>query len=222
MTNNKTTKRALFSSVVALLLCFTMLLGTTFAWFTDSVSSTNIIKSGNLDVNLYYWDNSMATGTSVAIEDEPNFKLFKNVDGEEILWEPGAGGFGQFEVVNEGSLAFKYQLILSFNNATETSDGKTLADVLSVYAIARNFNAGEDGVMGDAKLEELTNAIDAMIPGYEAQALTDFVLEGYLLPETGGIGTNVYTIGGLILCAGAAILLLYNFRPRRKEDFTSS
>ena len=66
MTNSKTTKRALFSSVVALLLCFTMLLGTTFAWFTDSVTSANnIIKSGNLDVNLYYWDNSMVTGTSV-------------------------------------------------------------------------------------------------------------------------------------------------------------
>ena len=52
--------------------------------------------------------------------------------------------------------------------------------------------------------------------------LTNKELEGYLLPETGGMGTNLYTIGGLALCAGAAILLLYNFRPRRKEDFTSS
>ena len=49
----KTTKRALFSSVMALILCFSMLVGTTFAWFTDEVKSgTNQIVAGNLDVNL--------------------------------------------------------------------------------------------------------------------------------------------------------------------------
>ena len=49
MTNLKTTKRALLSSVVALLVCFTMLLGTTFAWFTDSVTSANnIIQTGSM------------------------------------------------------------------------------------------------------------------------------------------------------------------------------
>ena len=57
MTNTKNTKRALLSSVLALFLCFAMLLGTTFAWFTDSVTSANnIIKSGNLDIELDYWD----------------------------------------------------------------------------------------------------------------------------------------------------------------------
>ena len=53
MTNRKTTKRALFSSVVALLLCFTMLLGTTFAWFTDTASTgVNTIQAGTLQVAL--------------------------------------------------------------------------------------------------------------------------------------------------------------------------
>ena len=56
---NKHTKRALLSSVMALILCFTMLLGTTFAWFTDSVTSANnIIKSGNLDIELEYWNGT--------------------------------------------------------------------------------------------------------------------------------------------------------------------
>ena len=55
MTNIKATKRALGSSVLALFLCFAMLLGTTFAWFTDSVTSANnIITAGNLDVDLKY------------------------------------------------------------------------------------------------------------------------------------------------------------------------
>ena len=184
MTKTKSTKRALLSSILALVMCFSMLIGSTFAWFTDSVSSANnIIQSGNLDVNLYYWDNSMATGTSVAIEDEADLKLFKNVDGEDILWEPGATGFGQFEVANEGSLALKYQLQINFANATETADGKTLADVLSIYALARNGKTGADDVMEDANLEELrTTYIDSTVPGYESQSLKNFVLEGYLLP----------------------------------------
>ena len=55
MTNKKNTRRALFMSALSLILCFAMLMGTTFAWFTDSVTSANnIIKSGNLDVELYY------------------------------------------------------------------------------------------------------------------------------------------------------------------------
>ena len=61
MTKTKSTKRALFASVMALFLCFTMLLGTTFAWFTDSVTSgNNIIKSGTLDVEMYWADGTEA------------------------------------------------------------------------------------------------------------------------------------------------------------------
>ena len=52
--NKKVTKRALFLSFVSMFLCFTMLIGTTYAWFTDSVSSgMNTIVAGNLDVELY-------------------------------------------------------------------------------------------------------------------------------------------------------------------------
>ena len=55
MTNAKATKRALLSSALALFLCFAMLIGTTFAWFTDSVTSANnIITAGNLDIELKY------------------------------------------------------------------------------------------------------------------------------------------------------------------------
>ncbi|MGN0629174.1 MAG: SpaA isopeptide-forming pilin-related protein [Oscillospiraceae bacterium] len=44
----------------------------------------------------------------------------------------------------------------------------------------------------------------------------------YILPETGGIGTSLYTIGGLLLIMAAGILLLYNHKKRGKEDFSSS
>ena len=58
MNNTKTTKRALLSSVIAMLLCVTMLIGTTFAWFTDSASTAvNKIQAGKLDVALEMKDN---------------------------------------------------------------------------------------------------------------------------------------------------------------------
>ncbi len=187
MTNSKTTKRALLSSGISLLLCFAMLIGTTFAWFTDSVTSmNNVIKSGNLDVNLYYWDNSMWNNeknvklpdVSLATDEGKNLKLFRNADGEEILWEPGATGFGQFEVANEGTLALKYELMLNFDD--EGSDDKTLADVLSVYA--RAIIKGNTP-MADPYLEDLrVNYGDSTIPGCEAQPLKNFELKGYLLP----------------------------------------
>ena len=76
----KKSRKALFTSALSLLLCFTMLLGTTYAWFTDSVTSTNnIIKSGNLDVELEYWDGAEWKAVKA---DSPLFE-------EETLWEPG-------------------------------------------------------------------------------------------------------------------------------------
>ena len=53
MENNKSTKRALLTSVLALLMCVAMLIGATFAWFTDTASTgVNKIQAGNLDVAL--------------------------------------------------------------------------------------------------------------------------------------------------------------------------
>lgn len=103
MTKRRSTKRALLSSVVALLLCFSMLLGSTFAWFTDSTTSgRNTIQSGNLDVVLEYktdWDDDWKEVTSET-------KLFK----EDALYEPGYTEVVYLRVANEGSLALKYDL----------------------------------------------------------------------------------------------------------------
>ena len=103
MAKRRSTKHALLTSALSLFLCFAMLLGTTFAWFTDSVSSTNnIIKSGNLDVELYYQAEGQTDWTKVT--DQTN--VFK----ENTLWEPGHTEVVKLKVVNEGTLALKYQL----------------------------------------------------------------------------------------------------------------
>ncbi len=124
-----TTKRALFLSFVSMFLCFTMLLGTTYAWFTDSVTSgLNTIVAGNLDVELYHSDK--------AITDEKvteTTKLFDDVDSNK--WEPGAMVWEKLTVKNEGNLALKYQLTFNVANATVVNvDNKdySFADMLKV------------------------------------------------------------------------------------------
>ncbi len=111
MTNSKSIKRALFSSVVALFLCFSMLLGTTFAWFTDSATTAvNTIIAGNLDIGVYY-----AFPEDVVNGDIPE-KAWKAVSPDEAvfskdaLWEPGYTEAVFFKFKNEGSLALQYQL----------------------------------------------------------------------------------------------------------------
>ena len=105
------TKKALVLSTLALLLCVSMLVGTTFAWFTDSVSSTNnIIKSGNLDVELYYQVEGQSDWSKLGTN--------TNVFMENALWEPGHTEVVKLKVVNEGTLALKYQL--GVNIASET------------------------------------------------------------------------------------------------------
>ena len=80
MIQTKNTKRALLISILSVLVCCAMLVGTTFAWFTDSVSSANNkIASGNLDVELY----QVKGGVETLVTEGTN--LFS----ENALWEPG-------------------------------------------------------------------------------------------------------------------------------------
>ena len=129
------TKRALGMSIVSLLLCFSMLVGTTFAWFTDSVTSgNNIIAAGNLDIELYHADN----GTNGADERvDGSTVLFDDVDSD--LWEPGAMAWERFTIKNEGSLALNYRFALNATNATVV-DGVSFASVLKAAVVDENFD----------------------------------------------------------------------------------
>ena len=107
MTNSKSTKRALLTSVLALLMCVAMLIGATFAWFTDTASTgVNKIQAGNLDVDIVDENNNSLDGKSLS---------FKDKDGKtDILWEPGATfNLDSFKIVNKGNLAFKYKVIIN-------------------------------------------------------------------------------------------------------------
>ena len=102
-----TTKRSLLASVLALVMCVTMLVGTTFAWFTDSASTAvNKIESGTLHVDIVDKDGNSLDGKTLSFRD-----VNKNAD---ILWEPGATfALDSFRIVNTGKLALKYKVIIN-------------------------------------------------------------------------------------------------------------
>ncbi len=123
-TTKNTTKKALFASIVSLLLCFTMLIGTTFAWFTDTVTSAgNIIKSGTLDIEMQWADGKENPETTEEWTDASTGAIF-NYD----LWEPGYTEVRHVRIANVGSLALKYQLVIA-----PTGVPSELADVIDVY-----------------------------------------------------------------------------------------
>ncbi len=121
MTNN-TTKRALISSAVALALCFVMLVGTTFAWFTDEVSSdNNVIKTGTLDVQLFMHD---ANGDhEITDSSEPLFgkdsSTTANATTSDTLWEPGKTQTVYLSIKNNGTLDLKYKVAIDVTGVTK-------------------------------------------------------------------------------------------------------
>ena len=108
MTNRKSTKRALLGSVMAMVLCLAMLVGATFAWFTDTASTgVNKIQAGKLDVALEMKD---ASGNWVSAEGK-TLDFVKAAAGEQVLWEPGCTyTLPELRVVNNGNLALKYMV----------------------------------------------------------------------------------------------------------------
>ena len=135
MTNAKSTKRALLTSVMALILCFTMLLGTTFAWFTDSVTSEgNIIKSGKLEVEMYWADGGKAV-PAVDAAGWNNADTSVNTETGKIFtyqnWEPGYVEARHILIKNVGTLALNYELRITTSEIVSE-----LANVIDVYYFA--------------------------------------------------------------------------------------
>ena len=205
MTKTRSTKKALISSALALFLCFAMLLGTTYAWFTDSVTSANnVIQSGNLDVALEYKANWSDEWAPV----DENTKIFK--DG--ALYEPGYTEVVYLRISNAGSLALKY--LLSFNLANEEGSINVygeefkLSDYLQVGTYVQDeyssgFNYADilmpamfgtrEAALGSVELQKLSEANAVIrenapiLPGEDTAQVVAIVLT---MPETVGNEAN--------------------------------
>jgi len=144
MTNRKSTKRALLGSVVAMVLCLAMLVGATFAWFTDTASTgVNKIQAGNLDVQLVDENGNSLEGKTLEFK-----KAANAAEGEAVLWEPGCTyELPAVYVKNNGKLALKYKVaITGINGSAKLNDviDWTINDA-DINLTEMQLKAGEEG-----------------------------------------------------------------------------
>ena len=148
--NQKATKRALLTSVMALVMCVVMLVGTTFAWFTDTASTgVNKIVSGNLKVDIV---DATDTSKSLTAQGEKlNFISAGEGDevkeGEAILWEPNCTYLTKgFQIKNGGNLALKWKVEINKDRVTnsvvggEATPSKSLLEVIDFSMVDASGN----------------------------------------------------------------------------------
>ena len=160
--NQKATKRALLTSVMALVMCVVMLVGTTFAWFTDTASTNvNKIVSGNLKVDI------IGAESDSHIEKLNFTKAAGAPDGEQLLWEPGCRYLTEgFRIANKGNLALKWKAEINKGGArdgkvagsTIAKDGKSLLDVIDFYVVTSKEENAEA-----VKIEDFTGKLAANV-----------------------------------------------------------
>ena len=134
----KSKKSALLMSFTSLLLCFAMLAGSTFAWFTDTATTgVNKIVSGKLDVDI-------VDGTTEQHLEKLSFQ--NKIESTDILWEPGVTFLTQgFKIKNDGNLALKWKMAINKENAvnskvagsTIAKDGMSLLDVIDFSVVTK-------------------------------------------------------------------------------------
>lgn len=181
MTKKNITKRSLMLSGLSLLICISMLIGSTFAWFTDGVSSMrNIITAGNLDVEL------LANGQPV----DQTTKLFDEVE----LWEPGMVVYENLQVVNRGTLALKYEMQMIFGGENDFN-GHKLSEVLQI-AVIDKVEAGVDreSVVAAAKASDTRGSLNDFFMSGMLEANTADTEKGVVIFWEPGANDNLYNV----------------------------
>ena len=180
MTKKISTKKSWIASVLSLVLCFSMLVGTTFAWFTDSVTSeNNIIKSGNIKVEMH-WAQGKDDPATANWQDASQGAIF----GYE-KWEPGYTEVRHIKIENKGSLALQYKIIIVANG--EVSD---LADVIDVYYLDPAAQVTDRAQLTERNklgtLTEVLENLDETGSGYLASGDSDTITLALKMQESAG------------------------------------
>ena len=155
--NQKATKRALLTSIMALVMCVVMLVGTTFAWFTDTASTAvNKIVAGNLDVDIVDENGDSLDGGTLRFVNKEN--------QSNILWEPGVTFHTEgFRIKNAGNLALKWKIAINKDSAStgvvEGSNGKQGMNLLDVIDFSVVSSKAKDAEA--VKIDEFVGHTDA-------------------------------------------------------------
>ena len=156
MENNKSTKRALLTSALALLMCVAMLIGATFAWFTDTASTgVNKIQAGNLDLEVQY--RTTADGEWKTLDNATD--LF---GAEDTLFEPGHTRVVELKIANAGNLALKYKIGMNVVSETAGTNKDSKPYKLSEYLKVATTPI-QSGPTGDPLTEQVAAAMESLI-----------------------------------------------------------
>ena len=186
MNNKKATKRALLTSVMALVMCVVMLVGTTFAWFTDTASTgVNKIQAGNLDVDIVGEDGKTLDGKTLNFVNKEN--------QSNILWEPGATFFTQgFKIVNKGNLALKYKVVVSGT----TGDAKLLKAIKFDVVTEKAKNADAVSFANEGNLLKQNDSVPADVTTDAGTTTNYYYLRGHMDENAGNEYKNL-TLDGI-------------------------
>lgn len=193
------TRKSLWAAGFALLVCIVLLIGTTFAWFTDSVSNNgNRIQAGKLDVDLLMDKSKNGSYTSIA---DGTGDIFSEASGNEINWEPGKTEIVYLGVQNKGSLALNYNIVLDITDGEPglvgsleyaVLDGAKASD-LSGINNWQQIVEHEDAQTGDVTAGEITAApngtLDEIVNG-ETDETEYFALAVHMKEDAGNAFQN--------------------------------
>ena len=224
MTNSKSTKRALMSSILAMLVCVAMLIGSTFAWFTDSVTSgKNKIVAGNLDVELY----QVKSAEEIRVTEETN--LFK----EDALWEPGYVEVVNLKVANEGTLALEYSFditILNETTGTNINGEKFKLSDYIMFAVVDGLHTYADrgeaiaAAAGAAPISQLAAGKNGVLypseRATEANPAAEYVTLIVFMPESVDNTAN-YKVGTAVPTIDLGVTLTATQTPYEDDSFNN-
>ena len=202
MNTKRATKRALLTSVMALVMCVVMLVGTTFAWFTDTASTgVNKIVAGNLDIQLLHTVGGEVK--ELKDTDTLNWDKAEGHEEEEVLWEPNCTyNLEEFQIKNAGNLAVKYKVVLKATDITKTADGKSLLDVIEWTVKVNDVAVKENVLLADLGADKGTIIIDGdKLTAEENANIAKIAVTGHMRDSAGndyqglkinGFGITVY------------------------------
>lgn len=157
-------KRVLLVSCSVILVCMSIIVGMTYALFTDNVVVENHLKAGNLDVTLKRTsleyavldDDGLLKVTTVNDELDFTERTDDNVfgiDSTDVRIVPGSYFEATLEVGNNGSTAFDYNVEIKLEGESNSlaeqlkvivthNDGSTTEKMLSEIADGLSISAG--------------------------------------------------------------------------------
>ena len=190
----KSKKSALLMSFTSLLICFAMLVGSTFAWFTDTATTgVNKIVSGKLKVDLVaaekdsdgkypsltgeggklYWTQKVVSGSN---------ETLKAVETEDLpLWEPGVNFLTQgFKIANKGNLALKWKVEVNKGTTADNAGGYDLLDVIDFYVVTETTANGET-----TKAQTPLATFEGQLKDGNSVSAETYYIKGHMQEEAG-------------------------------------